>query len=117
MLKKVAVTELRRGMYLHKLCGSWSQHPFWRSQFTLNGPAQIRTLLDSGILEVWVDAGKGLDVGDEPHAAPADQAPEAGDNAVLYPSDIDVSLSAAWSPFTYTNRGMRGPLQSLFFIQ
>jgi HD-GYP domain-containing protein (c-di-GMP phosphodiesterase class II) len=83
MLKKIAVTDLRQGMYLHKLCGSWSQHPFWRSQFTLNDPAQIRTLLDSGILEVWIDAGKGLDLGDEPDAAPADQAPEAADAAVL----------------------------------
>lgn len=49
-------------MHLHELCGSWMEHPFWRSKFTLNDPEDIRRILESGIAEVWIDTDKGLDV-------------------------------------------------------
>lgn len=56
-------------MHFHELCGSWMDHPFWRSQFTLTRPEDIRSILESGIREVWIDVAKGLDV-PEPHRAP-----------------------------------------------
>jgi putative nucleotidyltransferase with HDIG domain len=62
MLKKIAVEHLRKGMFLHELCGSWIEHPFWRSAFVLNDPKDISRLVDSGIKEVWIDTDKGLDV-------------------------------------------------------
>jgi putative nucleotidyltransferase with HDIG domain len=49
-------------MHLHKLCGSWMSHPFWRASFVLEDTQDIRRISDSGIEEVWIDAGKGLDV-------------------------------------------------------
>jgi putative nucleotidyltransferase with HDIG domain len=49
-------------MHLHELCGSWMDHPFWRSKFTLNNPDDIRRILESGITEVWIDIAKGLDM-------------------------------------------------------
>ena len=49
-------------MHLHELCGSWMEHPFWRSKFTLTDPEDIRRILESGIAEVWIDTDKGLDV-------------------------------------------------------
>ena len=62
MRKKVNAQDLQVGMHLHELCGSWMDHPFWRSQFTLTHPEQIRSILQSGITEVWIDISKGLDV-------------------------------------------------------
>ena len=56
-------------MHLHELCGSWMDHPFWRSKFTLTDPDDIRRILESGIAEVWIDTDKGLDV---PEAANAE---------------------------------------------
>lgn len=75
MLKKIAAADLRQGMYLHKLCGAWTQHPFWRTRFTIKDQAQIRQILDSGITEVWIDAAQGLDVA--PPVAPAPAAAAA----------------------------------------
>ena len=62
MLKRIAVDQLRPGMYLHELCGSWMEHPFWRSKFVLRDPADIAKIRDSGISEVWINVEIGMDV-------------------------------------------------------
>ena len=62
MLKLIDVEHLRLGMHIHKLCGSWMDHPFWRSAFLLDDPKDMRALLSSGLREIWIDTSKGLDV-------------------------------------------------------
>ena len=62
MLKRISVDHLRLGMHLHELCGSWMDHPFWRSKFVLRDPADLARIRDSGITEVWINTAKGLDV-------------------------------------------------------
>jgi len=62
VLKKINAKDLQLGMHLHELCGSWMEHPFWRTKFTLNDPADIGRILESGITEVWIDVDKGKDV-------------------------------------------------------
>ena len=62
MLKKIDVEHLRLGMHIHELCGSWMEHPFWRTKFVVTDPNDIRLIADSGIKEVWIDDEKGLDV-------------------------------------------------------
>jgi len=62
MLKKIEVKQVRLGMHIHELCGPWMNHPFWRTKFILTDPADWRRLKESGITELWIDSGKGLDV-------------------------------------------------------
>lgn len=62
MLKKVGVQQLRLGMHVHQLCGSWLEHPFWKSRFTLTDPAELQRLRDSGVAECLIDTARGLDV-------------------------------------------------------
>nr|WP_315471876.1 HD-GYP domain-containing protein [uncultured Rhodoferax sp.] len=62
MLKKIAVGQLVVGMHLKEFCGSWMEHPFWRSGFVITDPKDISTIRASAIREVWIDCGKGLDV-------------------------------------------------------
>jgi HD-GYP domain-containing protein (c-di-GMP phosphodiesterase class II) len=62
MLKKISVEQLSVGMHLKEFCGSWMEHPFWRTGFVLVDPKDITTILASSIKEVWIDASKGLDV-------------------------------------------------------
>jgi putative nucleotidyltransferase with HDIG domain len=62
MLKRIAVTELCLGMHIHELCGSWMEHPFWKTSFLLNSPKDLRRIGDCGILEVWIDTSKGHDL-------------------------------------------------------
>lgn len=62
MLKRVHVKQLRVGMFIHELCGSWMDHPFWHGAFLLNKPKDLKAILSSSIKEVWIDASKGLDI-------------------------------------------------------
>ncbi len=62
MLKRISVNQLTLGMHLKEFCGSWMEHPFWRSGFVLTDANDIATVLASSIKEVWIDCAKGLDV-------------------------------------------------------
>ncbi|QDX80793.1 phosphodiesterase [Denitratisoma sp. DHT3] len=62
MLKKINVADLRRNMFIHELCGSWMEHPFWRASFLLKDHKDLQILRTCGITEVWIDTEKGLDV-------------------------------------------------------
>lgn len=54
--KRIPVSELRLGMYIHKLGGSWLDHPFMRSSFLLSDPQDLATIRECGIEDVWVDS-------------------------------------------------------------
>jgi putative nucleotidyltransferase with HDIG domain len=78
MLKKIALSKLRLGMYLHEVCGTWANNPFWRSSFLLNDPKDISTILGSSVKEVIVDTDKGIDV----DISNTDEAPKNTDRTV-----------------------------------
>lgn len=67
MLKKINVDQLVVGMHIKEFCGSWMEHPFWRTAFVIDDPADIRSLRESSIKEVWIDSTKGLDVAPGEH--------------------------------------------------
>ena len=62
MLKKISVHQLTLGMHLKEFCGSWMEHPFWRTGFVISDPKDIESILASSISEVWIDCSKGIDV-------------------------------------------------------
>lgn len=62
MLKRIAVSDLRLGMYIQEFCGSWMDHPFWKSKFLLDSEKDLARIRDSAITELWIDVGKGGDV-------------------------------------------------------
>jgi HD-GYP domain-containing protein (c-di-GMP phosphodiesterase class II) len=62
MLKKITVDQLVIGMHLKEFCGSWMDHPFWRTGFVITDPKDLVTIRASAIREVWIDCSKGLDV-------------------------------------------------------
>jgi putative nucleotidyltransferase with HDIG domain len=62
VLKRIALTELRIGMFIQEFSGSWMEHPFWKSKFLLDNAKDLQRIRDSGITELWIDTAKGLDV-------------------------------------------------------
>jgi putative nucleotidyltransferase with HDIG domain len=62
MRKKIKVQDLKLGMYVDELCGSWMDHPFWKTAFKLDHSKDLTTLQQSNIREVWIDTLKGVDV-------------------------------------------------------
>jgi HD-GYP domain-containing protein (c-di-GMP phosphodiesterase class II) len=70
MLKKIPIKQLRLGMHLHKLEGSWMAHPFWKTRFVIDSTSDLKRLHACGLDECWIDTSLGLDV-----AAPVDDEP------------------------------------------
>jgi HD-GYP domain-containing protein (c-di-GMP phosphodiesterase class II) len=62
MLKCIAVTDVRVGMFIHEFCGAWMDHPFWKSKFLLDNDKDLQRIKSSSIGELWIDVSKGLDV-------------------------------------------------------
>ena len=67
MLKKISVDQLTLGMHLKEFCGSWMEHPFWRTAFVITDPKDLEAIRTSSIKEVWIDCDKGLDVAPDVH--------------------------------------------------
>lgn len=62
MLKKIKVKDIRLGMYIQEVCGSWMDHPFWKNSFKLTENKDLNTLKHCGVTEIWIDTSIGLDV-------------------------------------------------------
>ena len=97
MLKKIPVHQLRQGMFVQEVCGSWIDHPFWRSSFKLSTDKQLAQLQHGAAKEVIIDTRKGLDVKRPevealPAADPPPPAPPASGQVQLL-SDPIVSTS------------------------
>lgn len=58
MIRRIPISELRLGMYIHKLGGSWLNHPFLRGSFLLTDPQDLAAIGESGIEEAWIDVAK-----------------------------------------------------------
>ena len=70
MLKKITIQQLRLGMHLHALEGSWLNHPFWKTKFVLEDPADLEKLRQSGVQACWIDSSSASKAGSGA-AAPA----------------------------------------------
>lgn len=104
MLKKIAVEDLTMGMYITEFCGSWMEHPFWRTRFLLTHAKDLERIQASSIKAVWIDCDKGLDVDgavpsvtrDEEDARVASQLEQAaGTGSHLQPASMEDELVRA----------------------
>lgn len=62
MRKKIKIRDVRLGMFIDNLGGSWLNHPFWKSSFLLDNKNDLKALQGCGIDYLWIDTAKGLDV-------------------------------------------------------
>lgn len=80
MLKCIPTSQVRLGMYVHKLNGAWTDHGFWKSSFLLTRPQDLQRLRQSRVQNVWINTAKGADVPsgeqpDSPAVVPKTTAP------------------------------------------
>ncbi len=95
MLKRIAVADVRVGMYIQEFCGAWMDHPFWRSKFLLQSQKDLQRIQASGIRELWIDASKGLDVDPGVHSESVEQVAAEADERL---SAVVAAPSAAHCP-------------------
>ncbi len=111
MLKKIPTRDLRLGMHLHRLEGSWMDHPFWRSRFVIEEVGDLKRLHECGVAECWIDVSLGADVGvamqpatmppvHEPVAAPVHEA----QMTLEAPANLD-DATGRRMPAGHTGRG------------
>lgn len=62
MLKRIRKDQVRLGMFIDSLEGSWFSHPFWASRFPLSNRNDLKALQNSAIDWLWIDISRGLDV-------------------------------------------------------
>ncbi|MDT8428880.1 MAG: HD-GYP domain-containing protein [Pseudomonadales bacterium] len=62
MIKTIKIKDLRLGMYIQELHGSWIDHPFWKTRFLLTEKKDFLALRSCGIPSLSIDISKGLDV-------------------------------------------------------
>ncbi|MDP3083743.1 MAG: HD-GYP domain-containing protein [Rubrivivax sp.] len=104
MLKQIDVVQLRMGMHLHALDGLWVDHPFWKSRFVIQDPADLSKLRACGIRTCWIDTSLGLDLPEpgitvRPAAACATSATSAASVASAAP--VAPALPAAAPPASH----------------
>ncbi|MCJ0975279.1 HD-GYP domain-containing protein [Pseudomonas sp. PS1] len=83
MLRKIPVDAVRAGMYIHSFEGDWLSNPFWKSRFVIDKPDDVQRLRTSGLVAVWIDLSKGLDLA--PVVGPAAGEQMASTNATATP--------------------------------
>lgn len=88
MLKRIAVKDIKLGMFICEFCGSWMEHPFWKTRFLLEDEKDLRAILASGIKELWIDISQGLDVSGD----------AAGKTAAEVERETDALLLEAGNP-------------------
>ncbi|MDD2760191.1 MAG: HD-GYP domain-containing protein [Methylomonas sp.] len=62
MIKKIDVSELRPGMYVHDLNREWLSHPFLRNRFLLESGRDVERIAELGVSHVYIDTLLGRDV-------------------------------------------------------
>lgn len=93
MKKNISVTQLRLGMYIHKLPVPWLDHPFWCESFTLQKREHLGFLMAAGIDSIWIDTDRGLDVADQ-----EDDGVDENDGAEEDGSETDDMAGLAGQP-------------------
>ena len=101
MLKKIPVSEVQVGMFLHELAGtSWLKHPYWKSKFLIRTEAELGRLRQSTVTHVWIDVALGSDVVPSPDApalpeAAAPEPPQAPKPPPLPPLSLERAVEKA----------------------
>lgn len=99
MLKRIRTDQVRLGMFIQSLEGSWLSHPFWKTRFMLENPGDLRALQNSGVQWLWIDDARGLGV--IAAVAPAAQGPDAAPAAGI--AEPVVALASEAPPAIYPN--------------
>ncbi|MBF7144036.1 MULTISPECIES: HD-GYP domain-containing protein [Pseudomonas] len=68
MIRKISVTDLAVGMFLHEALGDGITQSLWKVGFKIQHPVDLERIRGSGMTEVLIDTARGLDV---PLEAPA----------------------------------------------
>jgi HD-GYP domain-containing protein (c-di-GMP phosphodiesterase class II) len=98
MIRKIAVEELRPGMFVADFNAGWLDHPFLRNALLLTSEAEVRKVIECGIREIFIDTGLGIDVASAPSREEAEAESERRLHAVEKAVPVTQSVPAPRVP-------------------
>ncbi|QYZ66287.1 MAG: phosphodiesterase [Gammaproteobacteria bacterium (ex Lamellibrachia satsuma)] len=81
MIKKIDISSLMIGMYVHDLRCNWMKHPFAVNKFEIRNKMQIGAIRNAGIRELYIDTDKGIDT--EKHDAAYEVKKQSAEKVLL----------------------------------
>jgi HD-GYP domain-containing protein (c-di-GMP phosphodiesterase class II) len=86
MKKRIAIQDLRPGMFIAGMDQSWFQTPFLRHKWLVKREDEITLLRSYGIQDIFIDTEKGCDVMEVPSIQESSKAQEVSDEMPSPPS-------------------------------
>ena len=83
MKKRIAIQDLRPGMYIAGMDQSWFQTPFLRHKWLVKRDDEITLLRNYGIQDVFIDTEKGLDVASTANVEESESTQVSSDRITL----------------------------------
>src|SRR5262245_32303749 len=77
MLKKIAISQVQTGMFIHAVDGPWLNHSLWKTKFLIKDEEMLTRVRGSGGAECWIDVSQGDDVRAQCAAAATPATPAA----------------------------------------
>ncbi len=117
MLQKISVQQLRIGMYVDRLEGSWLDHPFWRGSFLVRHEEELQAIRESAVAALWIDPDRGLGLAEPaPPDAPAraPQLPAAAEAPLPPPAPVPSELRFELQRARRICEGSRPLLRTMF---
>jgi putative nucleotidyltransferase with HDIG domain len=62
MLKKIAISQVRTGMFVESVEGPWLKHSLWKTRFLIKDEETLARVRGCGAAECWIDVSQGDDV-------------------------------------------------------
>jgi putative nucleotidyltransferase with HDIG domain len=77
MLKKIAISQVRTGMFIEAVEGPWLKHDLWKTRFLIKDEKMLARVKTCGAEECWIDVSQGDDVENaRPVVETADSKPQ-----------------------------------------
>jgi HD-GYP domain-containing protein (c-di-GMP phosphodiesterase class II) len=90
MKKRIAIQDLRPGMYIAGMDQSWFQTPFLRHKWLVKREDEITLLRSYGIQDVFIDTEKGCNVIEAPHIQETSNPQDVSSDDTPSPPGLDL---------------------------
>jgi putative nucleotidyltransferase with HDIG domain len=116
MLKKIAIEQVRKGMFVDSIEGAWMKHSLWKTKFLITDEETLQRVRSCGAQECRIDVSQGDDVASTTTADSASTCASTPATAnVAAPRPVDSkSLADELQNASYVLKRSKAAVNSLF---
>ncbi len=92
MIKKIKVSQLKPGMFVHDFACGWLENPFFKSSLLIKDDLMVEKVILHGIHELFIDTEKGIDA--EPADLPDEPVVEELPREIEFPASSIITMVA-----------------------